>query len=233
MVPDTVDDAIYIISHDLRAEMRALRELPRWIKDDIASAGHQLDADILDNIAMLINRADRLDRMMEDLLLYSRAGRAVSDRSAQVSHAFDRAKEQVGPANGFNIAARVEDATVRIAEPDLVTFFEALIQNAIVHHDRGARSVQVSAQIMRENLLIDVIDDGPGIHSKDYEKALKVMTRLSQNANNCGSGIGLPTCKKIAEQYEGNLSLAAAPNGRGLHVKAILKQRPPCGQRTD
>src|SRR5687768_14161277 len=66
------DEFAYIVSHDLKAPLRAIYNLSGWIQEDL---GEGLEPDVAHNITLLRNRAERLERMISALLLYSRIPR--------------------------------------------------------------------------------------------------------------------------------------------------------------
>ncbi|MCY4180599.1 MAG: HAMP domain-containing sensor histidine kinase [Litoreibacter sp.] len=185
-----------------------------------------LDAEISRNMDLLIHRADRLDRMMADLLKYSRIGKAQSFPPTNLSEAFACALDLVKRSQGFDIISDLPKIDVRIAEEDLITLFEALIDNAVAHHHKSTGKIEVLARRDEQRLMIQITDDGPGIDSNQRDTALKVMTGLNRKCELSGSGMGLPICKKIAERYSGVLSLNTAKTGSGLRVDIELCELP-------
>ncbi|MEM6407707.1 MAG: HAMP domain-containing sensor histidine kinase [Pseudomonadota bacterium] len=216
------EEFIYIISHDIRAEFRALRELPVWIREDIAEAGYVLDADLSENIDCLSSRADRIDRMMEGLLKYTRVGTNESSGQSHLKAALSNALDLVPNPNGFRITSTLPDRAVGIAEQDLVTLFEELIKNAIQHHDKPIGNIAINASLSGGSVYLDIIDDGPGIPPEKVDMALQVLTSLSPAKKTHCSGMGLPICQKIASRYAGSLSLQPAQEPPGLHVRLEL-----------
>ena len=70
-----LENFVYIVSHDLRNSARALTEVPQWLREDLQDLGLAVDEDFRENLDLLERHAKRLDRMLLDLLVYSRVGR--------------------------------------------------------------------------------------------------------------------------------------------------------------
>jgi len=73
-----IEDLIYLISHDVRSSVRALLELPNWISEDLEEAGFPVQGQVAASIELMNRHTSRLDRMLVDLLTYSRIGRMQS-----------------------------------------------------------------------------------------------------------------------------------------------------------
>ena len=74
-VENETDDIIYRISHDLRASVRALQDLPTWIDEDLKQAAISIPAPTGRHLELIASHACRLDLMLTGLLEYSRVGR--------------------------------------------------------------------------------------------------------------------------------------------------------------
>lgn len=90
-----LDQFVHHISHDLRASVRALRDLPTWIESDLAEAQIELPSDASEYLQMMQKHALRLDRMLLDLLTYSRVGRRQEVRVVDLSETLDEALNQL------------------------------------------------------------------------------------------------------------------------------------------
>ncbi|MGA9409040.1 MAG: histidine kinase dimerization/phospho-acceptor domain-containing protein [Roseobacter sp.] len=81
LLPDTpyasnaFEDLVYLISHDVRNPMRAVIELLQWIAEGLAQAGVKLKGSVAESIELMNMHTGRLDRMLVDLLTFSRIGR--------------------------------------------------------------------------------------------------------------------------------------------------------------
>ncbi|NNK15995.1 MAG: hypothetical protein HKP51_03715, partial [Sulfitobacter sp.] len=83
------EEFIYLISHDVRSSVRALIELPQWIAEDLEDAGFPVAGTVAASIDMMNRHAGRLDRMLVDLLTFSRIGRMQDVRENDLVAALD------------------------------------------------------------------------------------------------------------------------------------------------
>ena len=101
-----IDDFIYLMSHDVRASVRALLELPQWIADDLLEAGIEVTGPVADSINMMNRHTARLDRMLMDLLAYSRIGRMQDVVRVDLAAALEDVMTGLKLPDGINIARR-------------------------------------------------------------------------------------------------------------------------------
>ncbi|MBO9430732.1 HAMP domain-containing sensor histidine kinase [Sulfitobacter sp. R18_1] len=220
--PDA-EEFIHLVSHDLRSSIRALLELPEWIAEDIEYAGLEINASVHSSIALMKRHTRRLDRMLVDLLQYSRAGRGRDASEVELKQAFHAAVEEVGPPSGFRVNHHFGCDSFRFDEQDLHSLFVALIGNAIKHHDRFSGRVKVVVKSEGEAMMLTVSDDGPGIPPRYHERVFQPMTTLRSRDEVEGSGLGLALVRKIAGAYGGHACLVSTGAERGTTVSVRLE----------
>ncbi|MGB3244163.1 MAG: ATP-binding protein [Sulfitobacter sp.] len=213
-----LDDFIYLISHDVRASVRALLELPQWIVEDLTEAGIPIDGQLRTSIELMNRHTGRLDRMLVDLLAFSRVGRMQPIGAIVVAEALDDVLEHTRVPAGFKITKRLDCANVTMGERDLPTLLEAMISNAIKHHDRETGEILVCCRCEGAQVLISVSDDGPGIEEQFHDRIFAPMTTLRPRDEVEGSGMGLAKVRKIARQYGGDVDIVTSPFARGTSV---------------
>lgn len=209
------ENFIYILSHDVRNSVRALIEIPWWIKEDLVANGHQIDENLAENLALLDRYSQRLDRMLSDLLAYSRVGRIQSIETISLADALDDVKDQLRVPSGFTIQDRLACHMIQMGERDARLLLHVLLENAIKHHDASSGSVTITSRQVGQKCLIEVEDDGPGIAEKHRDKIFETMTTLQPRDVVEGSGMGLAIARKIARFYGGELKLMPSLNDRG------------------
>ncbi len=218
-----IDDFIYLMSHDVRASVRALLELPQWIVEDLEDAGVDLTGSVGQTIEMMNRHTARLDRMLVDLLTYSRIGRRQELHLVDVTAALDEVLDTLALPPGFRISRAVSCRYCLIGEQDILTLWSALIGNAVKHHDQSAGHIRVSTSSEGGLIRFSVCDDGPGIPEKFRDKVLCAMTTLRPRDEIEGSGMGLANVRKIAQHYGGTVSLSGSQAGQtGLCVDVLL-----------
>ncbi|HKY47835.1 MAG TPA: ATP-binding protein, partial [Acidimicrobiia bacterium] len=164
-----------------------------------------------DFITFAVDGAKRMQRLIEDLLSFSRVGTQGTDLSATSSeNALNRAL--------VNLRLSVEETGAEIThdplpvvmadEFQLVQLFQNLVGNAVKYHTNGAPRVHVSAIRTAPGVWsFAVEDDGLGIDPKYFEKIFGMFQRLDGRDVFAGTGIGLAICKKIVERHGGTISV--------------------------
>ena len=215
-----LDQFAYVASHDLKAPLRAIALLAEWITEDAAPL---LPAASLAHLAKLNGRVHRLDKLLSDLLDYSRAGRVSSDpEQVDTRQLVQSIVELLNPPPGFTIVVGDSLPALYTERVPLETVFRNLIQNAIKHHDHpepGCVSI-TAAEILTEYragqttehapvVEFAVTDDGPGIDPEYHERVFQLFQTLQPRDLVEGSGMGLSVVKKTVESRGGAIRLVS------------------------
>ena len=139
------EDFIYLLSHDIRNSVRALLEVPQWIQDDLVEAGYRINEPLQENLALMNIHTRRLDRMLIDLLVYSRAGRMQVVKTVDLAESIAVVLDQLTVPTRFNIDLDLKCTEIRMGDRDVLTLFSALISNAIKHHDLSEGNVTITS----------------------------------------------------------------------------------------
>jgi signal transduction histidine kinase len=210
---DELDNFAYGASHDLKAPLRGIRNLTEWITADVKDTA---SADTLENLAMLHNRVERLDLLLDSLLEYSRIGRAGgAPEDIDSAKMVGEIAEYIAPRPGFTIACRGELPAIHTHKASLEQVLRNLIGNGLKHHDRDTGTVSVSARDIGDKVEFRVEDDGPGVPKAFHDRIFQMFQTLKSRDEMEGSGMGLAIVKKSVEVHAGKISVESAPPGRG------------------
>ena len=205
-----LEEFAYAASHDLQAPLRAIAHLAKWIHDDMPG---DVPPAVKRNLDELGSKVTRMQELIEDLLAYSRVGRAPEDvTSVDVNALIGEITEFLSPPAGFVVAADGPLPTLSTEAPPLHQVFRNLIANAIAHHDSATGRVDIKAVDRGARWEFQVRDDGPGIPEHDVERVFSRFVRL--DAQSEGTGMGLPLVKKIVERGGGKVGVSSVP-GKG------------------
>ncbi|MEA2549097.1 MAG: hypothetical protein QOE42_1695, partial [Chloroflexota bacterium] len=198
----------YIASHDLQEPLRMVASYTQLLAKRYKG---QLDADADEFISFAVDGASRMQRLIEDLLAFSRVattGNALLDTSSEF--ALEQSLQNLHWAIKDSGAIVTHDPlpTVMADEMQLVQLFQNLIGNAIKYQNPGTPRVHISAaRHDKTNWNFAVTDNGLGIDSQYFERIFGMFQRLHKRDEFSGTGVGLAICKKIMERHGGTLSV--------------------------
>ncbi len=206
----------YSVSHDLRAPLRAISGFAeiitrRYGKDLVAEARHYFDN--------IIQASERMGRLIDDLLTYSRIGRrslrAAPIRLGEVlTHVAGNFAPRLAETGG-SLTVAPDPPAVHGDRSLLDQIFTNLIQNALTYHRKGvAPLVEIAWQHEGPSIVVSVRDNGIGIAQEYFDKIFDVFQRLHSDDEYPGTGIGLSTVKKAAELLGGKVWLESQ-EGKG------------------
>jgi PAS domain S-box-containing protein len=136
----------YVASHDLKAPLRAISHLAAWAIED---AGETLSAASQEHLTKILNRARRMERLLDDLLAYSRVGRIRYEAEpVKVADLVADILETLNPPPTFTFELREPLPTLYTERVPLELVLRNLIANAIKHHHREQGHVVISAVVM-------------------------------------------------------------------------------------
>lgn len=208
-----LEEFSYVASHDLKSPLRGISDLVEWITDDLGNAASQTVQKNLERVAV---RVKRMERMIEDLLSYARAGRKNTELSiVDIKKLIDGILEVQPLPTGFVIKQNISVTPFKTARVPLETVLRNLLSNAVNHHDKNVGVIEVEAEEDDSDCLIRIRDDGPGIPLKAHERVFKLFQTLTASERG-GSGIGLAVSKRLVESHGGSITLQVEEGKRGV-----------------
>ncbi|MDI6739929.1 MAG: ATP-binding protein [Candidatus Edwardsbacteria bacterium] len=205
-------DFAYIVSHDLKAPLRAISSLAVWLAEDY---GDKLDGQGKDQLQLLLKRARRMHNLIEGILSYSRLGRVKPVLAEVDSHETARQViESLAPPE--SVALRIEGHLPAVVydRTHLDQLIQNLCSNAIKHLGKPQGKVVISCAEQDKFWEFCVRDDGMGIEPQHFERIFKIFQTLKPRDEVESTGIGLTIVKKTVELYGGTVRMESEP-GRG------------------
>ncbi|WP_310532692.1 PAS domain S-box protein [Novosphingobium sp.] len=202
----------YVASHDLQEPLRMVASYTQLLSRRYKG---KLGADADEFIAFATDGASRMQRLIQDLLTYSRiATKAHELRSASSEDALHQALLNLRGAIEESHALVTHDPLpdVLADEVQLIQLFQNLVGNAIKYQRPGVPRVHISATGgAKERWRFSVRDNGLGIDPQYFERIFGMFQRLHKRDEFEGTGIGLAICKKIVERHGGHISVESQP----------------------
>lgn len=198
----------YVASHDLKSPLRGIFQISHWIEEDLNNG--QIDA-IPQHMSLLRGRLRRMERLLDDLLAYSRAGRLEGSVSqVELGKWAQNIFELQAPPEGFRLEVAADLPTFTTLATPLEQVLRNLFTNAIKHHDRPQGLIQLGWRAASKTYYeFSVTDDGPGISPEYQERVYLMFQTLRPRDEVEGSGMGLALVKKIVEAYGGTTSIVS------------------------
>jgi len=196
----------YTIVHDMRAPLRCMQNFSRLIVEE---CGEQLNATAKEYLRRVINGAQRMDRLIINVLSYSRLARGeVSLVEVDFDHVLRGIIESYPPFQAPNASIYIQGPLPPVLgnEALLTQCIANLLGNAVkfVAPDVHPR-MKIWAEEQGGKARIWFEDNGVGIPKKAHEKIFGVFERLNQNYE--GTGIGLAIVRKAAERMGGKVGV--------------------------
>ncbi len=226
-----LEDFAYIASHDLKEPLRGIRTYSEFLIED---CGDKIDADGRKRLETLVRLTSRMETLLDDLLSYSRVGRAElafkdTDLKSLVEEIID----------SLHITLNEQGAVVTLADdlPSVVCdrarvgeVFRNLITNGVKYNTQENKQIEIgwhSPNSGEDSPVFFVRDNGIGIREKHHARIFKIFKRLhGRDKFGGGSGSGLTISQKIIERHGGRIWLESE-YGRGSTFFFTLKGQIP------
>lgn len=198
-----LDKFAYVVSHDLKAPLRAISNLTAWIEEDI---GDRFTEDASDHFKMLKGRVMRMEGLINGILDYSRADRVKSPNvNVNVKELLNEIFDML-----------IQDEKVKIDMPanlpllftermKLQQVFSNLISNAVKHSDKPETRIKIDCKEEEQHFVFSVEDNGPGIDEQFHDRVFVIFQTLQARDTFESTGVGLAIVKKIVEEAGGSI----------------------------
>ena len=219
-----LDDFAYIASHDLKEPLRGIHNHSRFLLEDNME---KLDSESVGRLNRLVFLSQRMERLVNDLLYFSRLGRqelAVQQTNmGGVIGDIESTLEHFMQERNAHVIMPRPLPTIVCDKPRVTELFRNLITNAAKYNDKPEKIIEIgfveTKKTAEGNLMKNVFyvkDNGLGIVPEFHQEIFRIFKRLqaAQGGVEEGTGVGLTFVKKIVERHGGRIWLESEP-GQG------------------
>ena len=215
------DDFLRGVSHNLQTPLASIRGYAQQLASE--RPDRRLD--------IVVEQADRLSRMVRQLLTVSRIESGVLRSRLEVFNPVPRVRRTWEALGASEVEFSLEDRSegwLALGDPDqLDQVLWALLDNAVGYGGRTPIDAVVALEAATSDLLITITDHGPGVPDEDRERLFGRFERGTGRPSGEGSGLGLYASRALCRAMGGELELDPAEPGRGARFVIRLPAEAP------
>ena len=195
----------YVVSHDFKEPLRMVLSFTQLLESRYKE---QFDDEADEFIGYIIEGSKRMERLLDDLLNYSRITSA-EDKYSEIN--LDTIiEDSIFPLKLIIDKNKAEITwdnmpTVLINRTQMIHVFQNLITNAIKFRNNNTPRIHISAKMEEDQWMFGVSDNGIGIDPHYHKRIFEVFQRLHRRDEYDGTGMGLFLTKKIIERHNGHI----------------------------
>jgi light-regulated signal transduction histidine kinase (bacteriophytochrome) len=202
---EELEQFAYVASHDLQEPLRMVSSFTQLIERRYKD---KLDKDANDFINFAVDGANRMQRLINDLLDYSRVttrGKKLGrvDVASIVGQVFANLQQRIEESHA--IITQDDLPVIEADESQMVRLFQNLIENALKFRRDAHPIVHISIHKEGAFYIFTVSDNGIGIEMQYADRIFQIFQRLNTSQNYPGTGVGLAICKRIVERHGGKI----------------------------
>lgn len=205
-----LDQFAYVVSHDLKAPLRGIDNITKWLDEDHSS---ELSPEVRTKIELIKGRVSRLENMINGLLEFARIGRTKrSLTSVDVQILLDELVDMLVPES-FSVTIEGQMPTLITEKLRLEQVFGNIISNAVKYNNKDKGQIIISSKNIGEYYEFMVSDNGPGISPNYHEKIFMIFQTLKERDAFESTGVGLAIVKKIIDDQKGKIVVKQSDSG--------------------
>lgn len=215
----------YVASHDLQEPLRMITSFLQLLEKRY---NHVLDVKAREYISFAVDGAERMKKLILDLLEYSRVNTA-----SLVKEDVDLNDILTDLLVTYNTRLLHSNGSIRSSKLPVIyanktqihQLFQNLISNAFKYRSNLPPDISIQCEEESNNYKFSITDNGLGIDPRFYDKIFIIFQRLHTRDNYSGTGIGLSICKKIVEKHGGKIWVNSQPNQGSTFYFTIPKKQ--------
>ncbi len=217
-----LDKFAYVVSHDLKAPLRAIGSVTGMLEEDMAEV---MTNEGIAHINVIHNRVNRMEGLINGILNYSKMVRTVDEGEVIEMQEFLRTSLDLAGAADFCTLSGNFPLKVVTNKTKLQQVLQNIVGNAIKHCDKPIPMVKINVTNTEDCVQFSIKDNGPGIDEKYHHKVFVIFQTLKPRDEFESTGIGLSIVKRIVADRGGKVWVESdGKNGTTFHVVWPLKE---------
>ena len=217
-----IEGFTYMVSHDLKSPLVTIKTFLGFLEKDLRA---DLDESAVKDLAYIHGAADKMERLLNDLLEFARIGpQKVAPVRIPLQEVVEEALNLVAgqmAERGVQVELTKETVWLHGDRPRLVQIFQNLLDNAVKFFgDQPAPQIEIGAGQKGGEIVLFVRDNGKGIDPRHQQKLFGLFEKLDPGTP--GSGIGLATVRRIVEAHGGKIHAESDGPGQGTTFRFTL-----------
>jgi len=206
-----LQEFVYVASHDMREPLRKILAFTQMLTTSLSG---RLNEDEQENFNFVLEGADKMQKMVESLLAYSKLI-APETKNKEVD-----LNTTIAELKNAKLRSEFKKTDGRLLIPEslpavkgnaaqIQQLFQNLISNALKYRKKGiAPQITIRAHHQDDGMVrIEVQDNGTGIKLEYHHRIFEMFRRVRHDDKNSGIGAGLAICKRIVEQHNGEIGV--------------------------
>jgi PAS domain S-box-containing protein len=207
------DAFLGVLSHELRTPVTTIYGAAQYL----VARGERLEPDVRKELAGdIAAESERLDRMVDDLLVLARAERGVdltAHGAALVQHRLRAVVASLAAAwPDRHFSCEIPEGVPPVTGDE--AYLEHVLRNLLGNAAKyGKRDVTTRVVVRSDTVAVTVLDDGPGVDPDQQERIFELFARAKATSRLPGAGIGLFVVRRLVEAMGGRVTVANRPEG--------------------
>jgi signal transduction histidine kinase len=222
-----LDDFAYAVSHDLKAQLRAITSLATWITERLGEEGKK-------QLNLLCQRTDKMRGLIDGVLRYSRLGRTAMElQTVDMNAVLAEVLHMLAPPAHVSVKKTVSLPAIVTDRVRMHEVLQNLISNAVKYNDKAECHITIDCNATCDNVTISVADNGPGIDPRHHERIFKLFETLGNTQDSDSTGVGLALVKKIVSMLGGTVGVRSSAGEGSTFYFTLPMGGPDAHRKTD
>ena len=219
-------DFAYIVSHDLKAPLRAIGSLAQWLEEDHEK---ELTSEIIKQLHMIRAKVKKSNDMLAGLARYAKIDwQNIENEPVDLAALFNVLQNQYA-SNDDRVVIRIgaRMPTVQGDRDKLDILFQNLVENAIQHNDKDLIEIDITSEYNDEEKCyqVTIADNGPGIKEEYHARIFELFQTLQPKDQSKTAGMGLAIVQKLVDELGASIAIDSSPGNGSRFILTMPPAR--------